>query len=200
MSARRREPATEAAPFADAADYFEAQLGRLRTLVEAAIAEEGGRHEEAAQARAVAERAGGEIAARAARSEAGGIALGAEQLRRRFELDGPDFDVLLHAAAAAVDGRFAKLHTKLSGAAFHPWLDVGLAAQLHHRGVGERLRARARFEGSAPLVRHRLITLDRAGPRRARTCSPARSSCRRASPASSLAASQPGTRRPIGSW
>ena len=70
----------------------------------------------------------------------------------------------MHAAAAQLDPSLGKLHTKLSGTAFHPWLDVGLAVQVQHDGVAERLRARARFQPDAPLVRHRLIALDRARP------------------------------------
>src|SRR5262249_38805502 len=79
-------------------------------------------------------------------------------------LDDADADVLMHAVAVQLDPGLGKLHTKLSGTAFHPWLDVGLAVQVQHDGVAERLRARARFEPDAPLMRHRLIGLDRARP------------------------------------
>src|SRR5690242_21774459 len=99
-----------------------------------------------------------EIAARA------GGELGLPTLQKRLGLDDQDADVLLHAAAAQLDASLGKLHTKLSGTAFHPWLDVALAVQVQHDGVAERLRARARFEADAPLLRHRLIALDRARP------------------------------------
>src|SRR5262249_8507876 len=104
------------------------------------------------------------IAARVQASEADGLVFGAESLRRRLQLDDEDLDVLLHAAAAPLDPQLARLHTRLSGQAFHPWFDVGIAVQLHHATVGAQLRGRARFQPNAPLQRHRLILLDRSRP------------------------------------
>jgi SpoVK/Ycf46/Vps4 family AAA+-type ATPase len=146
------------APFADNAEYLEAATARIRTLIERAIAVAEGRAADAAKLHERAAAMQAEIAARATAS------LGLPSLQKRLGLDDADADVLLHAAAAQLDPALGKLHTKLSGTAFHPWLDVGLAVQVQHDGVAERLRARARFEADAPLQRHRLITLDRARP------------------------------------
>jgi SpoVK/Ycf46/Vps4 family AAA+-type ATPase len=148
--------------FADQAGYLEAQLERLRLLLERAIAHAAGRADEAAALERRAEIARREIAQAAGDPNA--PSLGLEVLRKRFQLDDEDIDVLLHAAATCIDPSLGKLHTKLSGVAFHPWLDVGLALQMHHDGVGERLRARARFQPDAPLIAHRLLTLDRSRP------------------------------------
>ncbi|HEX9104833.1 MAG TPA: hypothetical protein VF997_21630, partial [Polyangia bacterium] len=154
-----------AAPFADNADYLELACARVRAMLERAIAvaegkpAEAEKHAERARALAV------EIAARTRAATAQAReALGLPALQARLGLDDADVDVLMHAAAAQLDPSLGKLHTRLSGTAFHPWLDVGLAVQVQHDGVAERLRARARFEPSAPLVRHRLIALDRARP------------------------------------
>jgi SpoVK/Ycf46/Vps4 family AAA+-type ATPase len=89
---------------------------------------------------------------------------GLEQLRQRFTLDEEDVDILLHAAGTTLDPQLGKLHTKLSGVAHRPWLDVGLAITIHHDSVSDRLRSRARFQPSAPLLLHRLISLDRNRP------------------------------------
>ena len=148
-------------PFVDNAEYLEAACGRMRTLLERAIAVAEGRGDEAARLADKARAAQAEIARRAAGADG---ALGLPALQKRLGLDDADADVLLHAAAAQLDPSLGKLHTKLSGTAFHPWLDVGLAVQVQHDGVAERLRARARFEPAAPLLRHRLIALDRARP------------------------------------
>ncbi len=153
------------APFADNAEYLEVACARVRALLERAIAVAEGKPAEADKQ---AERAGAlaaEIAARVDGAD-GKVkeALGLPSLQRRLGLDDADADVLLHAVAAQLDPSLAKLHTKLSGTAFHPWLDVGLAVQVRHDGVAERLRARARFEPEAPLLQHRLIALDRARP------------------------------------
>src|SRR5262249_49585552 len=142
---------------------LEAACGRMRTLIERAIAAAEGRGDEAARLDAAARAQQAEIAARVAAAGASAT-LGLPMLQKRLGLDDADADVLLHATAAQLDPSLGKLHTRLSGTAFHPWLDVGLAVQVQHDGVAERLRARARFEPAAPLVRHRLITLDRARP------------------------------------
>jgi SpoVK/Ycf46/Vps4 family AAA+-type ATPase len=145
-------------PFADNAEYLEAACGRIRTLIERAIAVAEGRSDEAARLAELARNKQTEMAARAHE------ALGLPALQKRLGLQSEDVDVLMHAAAAQLDPSLAKLHTKLSGTPFHPWLDVGLAVQVQHDGVAERLRARARFEPTAPLLRHRLVALDRARP------------------------------------
>lgn len=152
-------------PFVDNAEYLEAACGRIRLLIERAIAVADGKAAEAAK---LAERAAGlerEIVERVHGAPAAvQETLGLPSLRARLALDDADADVLMHAAAAQLDPALGKLHTRLSGTAFHPWLDVGLVVQVQHDGVAERLRARARFEPAAPLVRHHLIVLDRARP------------------------------------
>jgi len=145
-------------PFADNAEYLEAACGRIRALIERAVAVAEGRGDDAARLDAEAKKKQAELAARA------NAALGLPSLQKRLGLDDADADVLMHAAAAQLDPSLGKLHTKLSGTAFHPWLDVGLAVQVQHDGVADRLRARTRFEPTAPLLRHRLIALDRARP------------------------------------
>lgn len=151
-----------AAPFADNAEYLELACARVRLCVERAIAVAEGK---SAEADKLAERAAAAAAEIAARVASGGAeALGLPSLQRRLALPDEDADVLMHAAAAQLDPSLGKLHTRLSGTAFHPWLDVGLAVQVQHDGLAERLRARARFEPTAPLLRHRLIALDRARP------------------------------------
>jgi SpoVK/Ycf46/Vps4 family AAA+-type ATPase len=130
--------------------------------VERALAVSAGKPDEELRARGDELRR--RLALRAAATEQAGIALGLEQLRRRFQLDDEDVDILIHAAAASLDPLLGRLHTKLAGTAFHPWLDVGLAITVHHDSLGERLRARSRFQPDAPLLQHRLIALDRARP------------------------------------
>jgi SpoVK/Ycf46/Vps4 family AAA+-type ATPase len=160
----RRAAADAAARFADEAAYLEAQVERIRLLAERAAAAVAGKPDEATEllARADAKRA--EIAARAAATEAAGVALGVETLRRRFQLDDEDIDLLIHAVAAPLDPQLSKLHSRIAGQAFHPWFDVGVAVQVHHDAMGDRLRARARFQPDAPLLRNRLIYLDRNRP------------------------------------
>jgi SpoVK/Ycf46/Vps4 family AAA+-type ATPase len=154
-------PKPEVEPFADEAAYLEAQLERLRVLVERAIVIAAGKPDAAEQLQNRVEELRRRIAARV---DAGDAVFGLEQLRQRFKLDDEDVDILLHIAGTTLDPQLGKLHTKLSGVAHRPWLDVGLAILVHHDSVSERLRSRARFQPSAPLLLHRLITLDRARP------------------------------------
>lgn len=150
-----------AAPFADTAEYLELGCARVRAMVERAIAVADGKTAEAQKLEERARELQAQIAARLAVTT---IDLGLPTLQKRLGLDEGDVDVLMHVAAAQLDPSLAKLHTKLSGSAFHPWLDVGLLVQVQHDGVAERLRARARFVADAPLVRHRLIVLERSRP------------------------------------
>ena len=154
-----------AAPFADNAEYLELACARVRARIERAIAVAEGKPAEADKHAERAAALAAEIAARVDGAEPKvRETLGLPSLQKRLGLDEADADVLMHAAAAQLDPSLAKLHTRLSGTAFHPWLDVGIAVQVQHDGVAERLRARARFEPDAPLLRHRLIALDRARP------------------------------------
>jgi SpoVK/Ycf46/Vps4 family AAA+-type ATPase len=147
------------APFVDAAEYLEVVCDKVRARLERAIAVAEGKTAEAQKLGARVRELVAELAARRA-----GVALGVTELARRFALGDEEIEVLEHAAAAQLDPSLGKLHTRLSGSAFHPWLDVGLLVQVAHDGVAERLRARARFQPEAPLVRHRLIALDRGRP------------------------------------
>jgi SpoVK/Ycf46/Vps4 family AAA+-type ATPase len=150
--------------FSDEAAYLEAQLGRMRLLVERAVAVAGGDNGAAQKLAVQAATLGESIRSRVPATEAAGIQLGLETLRRRFSLDDVDVDVILHTAATALDPSLGKLHSKLAGVAFHPWLDVGLCIQVHHDETAERLRARARFQPTAPLIKNRLVHLDRGRP------------------------------------
>ncbi len=160
MSTRRKS----AEPFVDEAGYLEAQLERLRLLLERAIAASAGKPDEAAALLARAEERRTQIAERAAATAEAGRELGAEVLRKRFTLDDEAIDVLLLAALTPIDPQLARVLTKLSQLPFHPWLDVGLAIQLHHDSTGERLRARARYQPDGALAQNRLIQLDRNKP------------------------------------
>jgi SpoVK/Ycf46/Vps4 family AAA+-type ATPase len=154
-----------AAPFADNAEYLELACARVRACVERAVAVAEGKP---AEAETLAERARALAVELAARVEGATpevqATLGLPSLQKRLALADDDAAVLMHAAAAQLDPSLGKLHTKLSGTAFHPWLDVGIAVQVEHDGVADRLRARSRFQPDAPLVRHRLIALDRTRP------------------------------------
>lgn len=150
--------------FADGAAYLEAQVQRIRLLLRRAVAILAGRNEDAVRFLAEAETLAEGIANRLKASEKAGQSFGLELLRKRFALEAADVDVLLHAVAATLDPSFGKLHTKLSATPFHPWLDVGLAVSVQCHTLGEKLRGRERFSATAPLIRHRLITLDRSRP------------------------------------
>jgi SpoVK/Ycf46/Vps4 family AAA+-type ATPase len=141
--------------YADDAAYVEAQVERLSLVLEAALA---GDATKAATLRAKAAQLGDKIKA------ATDDKIGFESLRKRFNLDDEDADILLLVAASTIDPALGKSFTKLSGTPFHPWLDVGLAIAIKHDGPAERLRARARFQPDAPLIANRLITLDRNRP------------------------------------
>lgn len=143
-------------PFADTAEYLEAVCRTVRERLERAIALAEGQSAEALTARVQAREE--ELRTR------GTDGVGLPGLAKRFLLTGPELAVLEHAVAAQLDPSLGKLHTRLSGAPFHPWLDVGLWSQVAHDGLAERLRAWALFQPEAPLLRHRLITLDRARP------------------------------------
>lgn len=151
-------PGAQATPFADTAEYLEAVCATVRARLQRAIAVAEGKPDAEALGARVRELEAG-LAARAR-----GVALGLPELAARLALGREDVAVLEHAAAAQLDPSLGKLHTRLSGSAFHPWLDVGLLVQVAHDGVAERLRAWARFQPEAPLVRHRLIALDRSRP------------------------------------
>ena len=138
-----------------------------------------GNGEEAARLKKRASELGASISARAQATETAGLELGLEQLRRRFQLDDEDVDILVHVAATSLDPQLGQLHTKLAATAFHPWVDVGLVIPVHHDGVGERLRARERFQPERAAERTGCSRSIAAAPRRARTCWRASSSCRR---------------------
>ena len=87
-----------------------------------------GNGEEAARLKKRASELGASISARAQATEAAGLELGLEALRRRFQLDGEDADLLLHAGGGrARSAGSASCTPRLAGVPFHPWLDVGLA-------------------------------------------------------------------------
>ena len=97
-------------------------------------------------------------------TQAAGRTPGLERLRVRFGLDAFEVDTLLHAVAPTLDPSLPRLSSRLTGANFRSWVDVGFVIQVHFCGVAERLRARARFGPGAPLLEHRLIALDCSRP------------------------------------
>lgn len=150
--------------YQDAGDYLEQQIDRLRAAIEGAVALAAGDSPAEERWRKRESALGQAIAARVKASEAEGLSLGLEQLRRRFHLDDFEINALLHALAPSLEGTLTKLYGRLSGAAWRTSVDVGLAIQVHFAGVAARLRARQHFLATAPLIRNRLLLLDRSRP------------------------------------
>jgi SpoVK/Ycf46/Vps4 family AAA+-type ATPase len=155
------DPLDASTPYADDAAYLEHQLARLRARLEAAISLHAGDATGHA-AHLAREQAMGE--AIAARVRATPQPLGLETLRARFDLQPFEIDTLLHAVAAALDPSLLKLHSRISGAAWRNWVDVGFVIDVHFEGVAARLRAREHFLPGAPLLKNRLLVLDRGRP------------------------------------
>lgn len=153
----------QSAGVADDSDYLQSQFERVEWLVRRALALTSGETnvKEVDQRLADLERRARE---RMAVLERGGSIPGLEILRRRFALEQFDIDTLLLATATLVDSSFGKYLTKLSGVPYHPWLDVSLAIQIRHFSVATRLEAVKHFQPDAPLLRNRLIYLDRNRP------------------------------------
>jgi len=99
----------------------------------------------------------GEIAGRQAASA--GIQLRLDEMARRFALTPFDVDVLLITLAPEVDLRYERLFAYLQDDVTRRRPSVDLVLNLLCPGFADKLAARGRLTGRAPLVRHRLIEL-----------------------------------------
>jgi SpoVK/Ycf46/Vps4 family AAA+-type ATPase len=149
------------APYVDDAAYLEHQLIRLRAVLDGAIALHGGDPDGHRRAKDREQAIADAIAARVKRTQK---PLGLEALRERFNLSPFEVDAILHALAPSLDPSILKLHGRLSGVAWRTWVDVGFVIHLYFDGVAARLHAREFFLPNAPLLRNRLIALDRGRP------------------------------------
>lgn len=83
------------------------------------------------------------------------------ELAARFQLTGFDLGVLLVALAPEVDLRYERLYAFLHDDVSRPRPSVDLALTLLSASPGEKLARLEHFAPDAPLVRHRLIRLER---------------------------------------
>jgi SpoVK/Ycf46/Vps4 family AAA+-type ATPase len=98
-----------------------------------------------------------EIAAR--KTASAGVQLRLDELARRFALTPFDVDVLLVTLAPEVDLRYERLFAYLQDDVTRRRPSVDLVLNLLCPGFAEKLAARGRLTGRAPLVRHRLVEL-----------------------------------------
>jgi SpoVK/Ycf46/Vps4 family AAA+-type ATPase len=86
-----------------------------------------------------------------------GVSLALERLARLFRLSGFDVDVLLVCVAPEMNVRYGKLYSYLQNDVTRKAPTADLALNLFCRSLSEKLDARTRLTGAAPLVRHQLI-------------------------------------------
>jgi hypothetical protein len=89
-------------------------------------------------------------------------AAGASPLRwliESFELNGFDADVILLALAPEIDLRYERIYAYLQDDITRKRPTIDLALNLLCATAEDKLDCRARFSGSAPLLRHRLIQI-----------------------------------------
>jgi DNA-binding SARP family transcriptional activator/AAA+ superfamily predicted ATPase len=112
------------------------------------------------------DRLSAEIAERVAQSVRDGVSLRLVALAGLFDLHPVDVDVVVMCLAPEMDRRYERLYGYLHDDMTRRLLTVGLALDLVSADRAARTAARTRFAPSAPLVRHRLITLteDSAAP------------------------------------
>jgi len=99
----------------------------------------------------------GEIEERKAASA--GVQLRLDELARRFDLTSFDIDAFLVTLAPEVDLRYERLFAYLQDDVTRRRPSVDLVLNLLCPTFGDKLAARARLAGRAPLVRHRLVEL-----------------------------------------
>jgi len=88
-----------------------------------------------------------------------GTGLRLDELARRFALTPFDVDVLLVTLAPEVDLRYERLFAYLQDDVTRRRPSVDLVLNLLCPGFADKLAARGRLTGRAPLVRHRLVEL-----------------------------------------
>ena len=103
------------------------------------------------------ERAGQRTAALVAESSRRGVSLALERLARLFRLSGFDVDALLVCLALELNVRYGKLYAYLQNDVTRKAPTADLILNLFCRSLSEKLDARARLTGGAPLFRHQLI-------------------------------------------
>ncbi|WP_198655022.1 AAA family ATPase [Streptomyces geranii] len=105
------------------------------------------------------DRLSAEIAVRVAESVRDGVSLRLVGLAGLFDLHPVDVDVLVMCLAPEMDRRYERLYGYLHDDMTRRLPTVGLALDMVSADHAERAAARTRFAPSAPLVRHRLVTL-----------------------------------------
>ncbi len=110
-------------------------------------------------AEAELDRLSAEIAERVALSVRDGVGLRLVALAGLFDLQPVDIDIAVMCLAAEMDRRYERLYGYLHDDLTQRLPTVGLALDILCSDPATRAVARTRFAPSAPLVRHRLITL-----------------------------------------
>ncbi|WP_405527455.1 AAA family ATPase [Streptomyces canus] len=115
--------------------------------------------DDAPEAETELDRLSTEIAERVALSVREGVSLRLVALAGLFDLHPVDIDVVVMCLAPEIDRRYERLYGYLHDDLTRRLPTVGLALDVLCSDAATRATARARFAPSAPLVRHRLITL-----------------------------------------
>ncbi|MET0647221.1 MAG: AAA family ATPase [Pyrinomonadaceae bacterium] len=115
------------------------------------------------------ELAGHRTAALVAEASQHGVSLALERLARLFRLSGFDVDALLVCLALELNVRYGKLYAYLQNDVTRKAPTADLILNLFCRSLGEKLDARSRLTGGAPLLKHQLLRYageehDDAGP------------------------------------
>ena len=102
-------------------------------------------------------RAEGRCAALVAESKRRGAGLALERLARLFRLSAFDIDALLVCLAPELNVRYGKLYAYLQNDVTRKAPTADLITGLFCRSLEEKIDARARLTGDAPLVKHNLV-------------------------------------------
>ncbi len=113
--------------------------------------------EEVVRLQEAVEHAGRRCAALVAESARQGVSLALERLTRLFRLSGFDVDALLVCLAPELNVRYGKLYAYLQNDVTRKAPTADLILNLFCRSLSEKLDARTRLMGAAPLLRHQLI-------------------------------------------
>jgi SpoVK/Ycf46/Vps4 family AAA+-type ATPase len=113
--------------------------------------------DEVAKLEEAVERAAERTAALVAEAAAQGVSLALERLARLFRLSGFDVDALLVCLAPELSVRYGKLYAYLQNDVTRKAPTADLVLNLFCRSLSEKLDARTRLTGDAPLIRNQLI-------------------------------------------
>ena len=105
-----------------------------------------------------------EIAARLKESLEQGVWLSLYEIEKRFELTPFDTDVIVLCLAPELDLNYERLYSYLQNDITSKRPTIDMVFRLFCETMGQRVRARARFTGQAPLFRHQLVSLNGAMP------------------------------------